>query len=286
MCICICICIYIYVYIYICICTYQGLGPRKLFGESCVVTCAAGFHLSGWGASFVCAGDGRFWALVKAFNWSYHNRETILCNKNPGFQGLLPLCQARACASFDDLNFVSTCDSVVTNGNCNVSCGAGYEQNSSVLTCDAAGTLVGQLPICKPEECAVDPSLQSASYSHDCLALPFGRSCSVVCADGYEPDTDEGQQVEPGEQWQCGINDTHASQPTLTGILPSCRPAACDAGYPLQFPATRDNCTAMLTGQICVQTCATGYVPSDTIVDTFRCNPDGALISISGEALA
>jgi len=240
---------------------FQHNCREKLFGESCVVTCAAGFHLSGWGASFVCAGDGRF-------------------------QGLLPLCQATACASFDDLNFVSTCDSVVTNGNCNVSCGPGYEQNSSVLTCDAAGTLVGQLPICKPEECAVDPSLQSASYSHDCLALPFGRSCSVVCADGYEPDTDEGQQVEPGEQWQCGINDTHASQPTLTGILPSCRPAACDAGYPLQFPAARDNCTAMLTGQICVQTCATGYVPSDTIVDTFRCNPDGALISISGEALA
>ncbi|CAE7240666.1 CSMD1 [Symbiodinium sp. CCMP2456] len=237
---------------------FQHNCHQKLFGESCVVTCAAGFHLSGWGASFVCAGDG-------------------------SFQGLLPLCQATVCESFEDLNFISTCDSVVTNGNCNVSCGPGYEQNSSVLTCEAAGTLVGQLPLCKPEACAVDPSLQSASYSHDCLALPFGRSCSVICADGFEPDTEEGQQ---GEQWQCRINDTPASHPTLTGILPSCRPAACDAGYPLQSPATRDNCTAMLTGQICVQSCATGYVPSDAIVDTFRCNPDGVLASISGVALA
>ena len=223
------------------------------------MTCAAGFYFGGWGALFTCDAGG-------------------------SFRGELPFCQPATCETLsDDATLVSKCSSAATGESCNIACRPGFYQNSSALTCDVTGNLVGQLPICRPKTCAADPVLFSTMYDHNCVALPVGRSCSVVCAGGYE--SDEGEQ---GEQWQCALNDANQSEDSelvLTGRLPSCRPAACHSGYPLQTAAARNNCTQMLTGQICVQSCADGYLPSATIVDTFRCNPDGILTSISHTVL-
>ena len=215
-----------------------------------MVICAAGFYIAGWGAQFTCDRSGLF-------------------------RGDLPLCQPATCSALpDDITFTSTCSSISMHENCSASCRSGFEQNSSILTCDVTGTLTGQLPSCRPQTCPVPMQLQHPWYAHDCTTLSYGRSCSVVCASGF-------QSQGPGEQWQCALN---GSEPALIGQLPHCSAAACDTGYPPRNAIFKDNCTDMLNGQTCVQTCAFGYIPSSTAVDSFICNPTGVLTSIGSMA--
>jgi len=227
---------------------FQHNCRDKRFGDTCGVTCAPGFYLAGWGSQFQCNASG-------------------------SFEGQLPLCLPSTCASNipADAAFTSNCASVYTGQTCNFTCREGFEPNASALTCGALGNLIGQLPTCRPQRCSSNLDLQNKMYRHTCEDLALRETCSVVCGAGYDI---SGR----GEQWKCELDDPgSASEPALSGTLPTCAPAACVSGYPQTTSHLKDNCTILVTGQTCQQRCAYGYV-SDFPEKIFTCGSDGVVI--------
>eukprot|EP00439_Symbiodinium_sp_Y106_P060689 s154_g9.t1 len=138
---------------------YSHNCKSKRFGDTCGVSCATGYHLSGWGSQYVCGADGTF-------------------------EGVLPQCNGNPCQNTvdDPALDASACNSLTTGEDCNVTCQAGYGFNQTTVVCGASGFLSGILPICSPLPCAADPELQHPTLAHSCSSVPFGQSCVVFCA--------------------------------------------------------------------------------------------------------
>ncbi|CAE7718647.1 HET-E1 [Symbiodinium sp. CCMP2592] len=231
---------------------YSHNCKSKRFGDTCGVSCATGYHLSGWGSQYVCGADGTF-------------------------EGVLPQCNGNPCQNTvdDPALDASACNSLTTGEDCNVTCQAGYGFNQTTVVCGASGFLSGILPICSPLPCVADPELQHPTLAHSCNSVPFGQSCVVFCANGYV--FSNGSSA---ETWQCRLNATSGAT-SLEGLVPSCEAELCSSGLPASSPRVSDNCTGIRTGEACERTCAHGFSGEDVV---YVCTSDGAATSNSSSA--
>eukprot|EP00435_Cladocopium_sp_Y103_P067875 s402_g30.t1 len=240
-------------------CTDLDVGSRfshncrgKRFGETCGISCATGYHKSGWGSQLTCSSDGTF-------------------------TGSLPSCVGNPCANslVSDWSLDSDqCNGLATGQNCTVSCKAGFTPNSATMVCDASGFLTGTVPACTPITCETSSELSDASIRHTCNQISFNRSCAVTCAAGYKLTSGTAQE------WSCNWNSASSSV-SLSGSLPACEADVCTSGLPTDSERTIANCSSLRTGETCQQRCASGYVGSDA---AFTCESDGAARTASSSA--
>ncbi|CAJ1404510.1 unnamed protein product [Effrenium voratum] len=225
------------------------LAPRfehrclnMVYGDSCSVACAEGFSLMGSVAQYQCMGAGQI-------------------------EGMEPVCLPKQCTNTVPATLDSNCDGVTTGSNCTVSCAPGMVPNSAQLTCHAMGTLIGLLPSCVPEVCSLDASLETLSLANNCQDVPFGRTCSVFCAEGYKLTSGTS-----GEVWTCALT---GSELALVGTLPSCEPLTCPIDL-VSSRALQDNCTDLPVGSACTQTCSQGFAAAspENSSATFTCMVD------------
>ena len=224
----------------------------KRFGETCGISCATGFHLSGWGSQLKCSADGTF-------------------------TGSLPSCVGNPCANSlgSDSSLESNqCNGLTTGQNCTVTCKSGFAPNAATMVCDSTGFLSGTVPACTPLTCATSSVLSDTSVAHTCYQVSFNRSCAVTCAAGYKLTTGTAQE------WSCNWNASSSSV-SLSGLLPTCEAEVCTSGLPTNGDRTVANCSNLKTGETCQQQCATGYVGSDA---AFTCGSDGAAHAASSQA--
>ena len=240
-------------------CTDLDVGSRfshncrgKRFGETCGISCATGYHKSGWGSQLTCSSDGTF-------------------------TGSLPSCVGNPCANslVSDWSLDSDqCNGLATGQTCTVSCKAGFTSNSATMVCDATGFLTGTVPACTPLTCETSSELSDASIRHTCNQVSFNRSCAVTCAAGYKLTSGTAQE------WSCNWNPTSSSL-SLSGSLPACEADLCTSGLPTDSERTIANCSSLRTGETCQQRCASGYVGTDA---AFTCESDGAARTASSSA--
>lgn len=240
-------------------CTDLDVGSRfshncrgKRFGETCGISCATGYHKSGWGSQLTCSSDGTF-------------------------TGSLPSCVGNPCANslVSDWSLDSDqCNGLATGQTCTVSCKAGFTPNSATMVCDATGFLTGTVPACTPLTCETSSELSDASIRHTCNQVSFNRSCAVTCAAGYKLTSGTAQE------WSCNWNPTSSSL-SLSGSLPACEADLCTSGLPTDSERTIANCSSLRTGETCQQRCASGYVGTDA---AFTCESDGAARTASSSA--
>jgi len=164
---------------------------------------------------------------------------------------------------------------MTTGETCTVTCKPGSEPNSAEMTCDASGLLTGTLPVCRPATCPNSPALNNASIAHTCTDLPFGRSCSVFCAPGYELVSGDS-----GELWQCEVDG--GNNLVLAGTLPNCARIQCPSLNPSDV--LTDNCTNLLSGESCEQRCVDGYLPVNASSRSYSCDLQGS-VTDSGAAV-
>ena len=218
---------------------------NKRFGETCGVSCATGYHLSGWGSQLACSADGTY-------------------------TGSVPNCKGNPCSNplLSDATLVSdTCSGLTTGETCTVRCQEGFSPTSATMQCDATGFLLGTAPSCNPLVCETPSELTAASIAHTCNSVNYNRSCAVTCAAGYKLSSGAPQE------WSCSLNASSPVGVSLIGSLPACEAEVCSSGLPAESERTVTNCTGLKTGETCKQECATGYAGSD---GTFTCGSDGA----------
>ena len=219
---------------------------NMVYGDSCSVTCAQGFSLVGSAAQYQCTASGKI-------------------------EGLQPLCVPKQCTNAIPPGFDSgDCDGITTGSTCNVSCAPGMVPNSAELTCHASGTLIGLLPNCIPDICPLDASLQQLSLANNCPGVPFGRTCSVFCAEGYKLISGT-----TGEIWSCALETGPSKVLALAGTLPGCEALTCPIDL-VSSQAFQDNCTELPVGSACTQTCSQGFaaVSPENYSATFTCMAD------------
>ena len=197
------------------------------FEQNCAVSCGRGWTMLGAVSVFECGADG-------------------------AITGELPQCVGQPCDAIPSVGPLNgeACDNLTTGMQCNVTCKPGYGPNFIRMTCDESNFFVDTIPLCEPAQCPQSPQLQDPSLAHDCEGVTFDQRCSVLCAAGYVLNGDAG------EVWRCEL-----SGPTLelTGTLPDCRPLACPN---ISSTAGMDsNCTNLVAGQSCQQTCVPGFLP-------------------------
>ena len=188
---------------------------------------------------------GRGWTMLGAVS-------VFECGADGAITGELPQCMGQPCDAIPSVGPLNgeACDNLTTGMQCNVTCKPGYGPNFIRMTCDESNFFVDAIPLCEPAQCPQSPQLQDPSPAHDCEGVTFDQRCSVLCAAGYVLNGDAG------EVWRCKL-----SGPTLelTGTLSDCRPFACPN---ISSTAGMDsNCTNLVAGQSCQQTCAPGFLP-------------------------
>lgn len=211
-------------------------------GKSCTVDCAQGFELDG-------------------------GLSRLRCSINGTFEGDLPSCSPVQCANTvpTDPAFEKTpCQGLVFQGQCDVTCNPGFQANTTTLSCNSQGALVGTLPLCQSSPCDgvhldVRPELLST-----CDGVVNGQNCSVFCARGYEAASGAGL-----EQLSCIFT---GSAVELVGQLPSCTASPCTEGLPLPSDRATHNCSELFFQEKCIENCIEGYTGT---TPHFVCASDG-----------
>eukprot|EP00927_Polykrikos_kofoidii_P038678 TRINITY_DN3308_c0_g1_i12.p1 TRINITY_DN3308_c0_g1~~TRINITY_DN3308_c0_g1_i12.p1 ORF type:complete len:1497 (+),score=196.69 TRINITY_DN3308_c0_g1_i12:71-4492(+) len=223
--------------------TSQGLHHTctgKVFGQSCVVTCAAGYSSQQVGTVFTCSASQTF-------------------------EGEFPNCIPDPCLvggpTGADIQSRG-CESLRTGQSCEVFCADGYVGVPEAFTCMASGMISGQLPSCVPGKC---PDMTLNHYDHDCMNKMVGQTCFVDCSDGYVL---VGRIQEFSCAWDASKKDLR-----LSGTPPECKPKTCVDGIP-DFNYIVHSCEETVTDERCLVQCADGYIGSTT---NFRCGADGLL---------
>lgn len=203
----------------------------KLAGESCNVTCAAGY-----------VGD----------------EETVVCGMDGMFSGRFPTCRLMPCtlpAALSASNFSHTCSLggvVVASGqSCSVGCARGYTGRRVDLFCKAPN-LVGALPSCTPKECTSVPWGWGLDASQ-CNGRTTGETCALTCLPGYEADNVEARAV-------CQANGAF-TRSSLKCTRRHCNVTALadDSGFNATLDT--DGCLGAVSGDDCTVSCSRGYYP-------------------------
>ncbi|CAE7203871.1 SELP, partial [Symbiodinium natans] len=227
---------------------------NMIFQDTCGVSCAKGWTLVGWGSQYECGADRNI-------------------------SGVLPDCVGNPCANTipnDQAFSGEACNGLTTGLTCEVTCKPGSTPNSATMTCDASGALTGTLPLCKPALCPASTALAEPSLAHNCEDVPFGRSCSVFCAEGYQLNG-----TDAGEVWDCVLDGSGGL--VLTGSVPPCEPIICPSLNPSEVLV--DNCSNIPAGTACEQRCIEGYVPVNASVAVYSCDMDGQIAN-NGDSVA
>lgn len=210
-------------------------------GKSCTVDCAQGYELDGGLSRLRCSIDG-------------------------SFQGDLPSCSPVQCANTvpKDPAFEKTpCDGLIYQGQCDVTCNPGFQANTTTLSCNSQGALIGTLPLCQFLPC--DGShLDRPEWLNTCGGVVNGQNCSVFCARGYEAAAGAGL-----EQLSCIFT---GSSVELLGQLPSCTASPCTEGLPLPSDRATNNCSELFFQEKCIENCIEGYTGT---TPHFVCASDG-----------
>eukprot|EP00439_Symbiodinium_sp_Y106_P040471 s2369_g4.t5 len=216
------------------------------FEDTCGVSCAKGWTLQGFGSQFECRAHGNI-------------------------TGILPSCVGNPCENTipqDQAFSGEDCDGLTTGLTCEVTCKPGSTPNSATMSCDVSGHLHGTLPICRPALCPASTALEDPSLEHNCQDVPFGRSCSVFCAEGYQLNG-----TDSGEVWDCILDGS--GQPILSGAIPPCERITCASLS--QSDVLVDNCTNIPAGSTCEQHCQEGYAPVNASVAVYTCDMSGQI---------
>lgn len=229
-------------------CSPPQLAPRYAhdctgitLGKSCTVDCAQGYELDG-------------------------GLSRLRCTVNGSFEGDLPTCSPVPCANTvpTDPAFEKTpCDGLVYQGQCDVTCNPGFQANTTTLSCNSQGALIGTLPVCQSQPCD-GVQLDRPELLSTCDGVVNGQNCSVFCARGYEAAAGAGL-----EQLSCIFT---GSTVELLGQLPTCTASPCTEGLPLPSDRATNNCSELFFQESCVENCIEGYTGT---TPHFVCASDG-----------
>ena len=239
----------------------------KNSGDSCTVSCRAGFVATGTGA-------------VTSFG--------LVCNQNRYTDQSSLVCLATTCLG-GPLNpqtngVYTTCNSRRSGDDCTVLCTTGYTTRTSsvfVLQCDpTTGSYTDPLTTltCDGRSCQSGPRSGSASANAnftDCLSKRTGDSCTVSCLSGYTRTS--GGTIQGLLCNSTGFDDSSSTV---------CTPAQCRQPTVVEQNINYTPCTSgSVTGDQCSITCVAGYSVSRQNRATFvlACDPtNGNFIDESG----
>ncbi|CAJ1431513.1 unnamed protein product [Effrenium voratum] len=222
--------------------SFQHTCRGQRYEDTCSVGCAKGYSLVSTSGQFTC-------------------------QANQSFTGALPTCTGNPCNQPRSNAALNTtgCNSVTTSETCEVTCQPGFEPNTSSLTCDATGYLLGAAPSCKPSQCPTHSALQDPTLRSNCAGVTYGSRCAVFCAPGHS------SNGSAAEEWRCDLSGGSLG---LQGVAPVCEPQACTSGLPAGDSSVSSNCSNLKTGETCVQNCAFGY-SSTAPTSAYTCSEDG-----------
>lgn len=199
-----------------------------------------------------------------SFGWEMTSESpsVLVCDSGTLAGSALPSCQALPCNfSWPGPKVAHDCEGKVSLETCTGNCITGYTGNPTVIQCEASGNFQGNDPTCEPLTCAA-PEL-AGNFSHDCVNITLGKSCSVDCAEGYN------YVVGGLSRFRCNSNGT------FDGALPQCAAVECANTVPADPAFDRTTCSSLVYGQSCNVVCNPGYAVN---VSTLTCNSRGALI--------
>jgi len=218
-------------------------------GEVCLAECEDGYDIVGAAQVFSC--------------------------DNASLIGSAPSCQARTCTYNlpDGIGVTHNCSSRATGSSCVATCDAGYKlpdgASPKTWQCLATGEFEGSPVSCEPLPCpAVELSVLSAKgfqlveaegtveaeagYIHDCSGKVTGESCLVTCADGFSPENSSENSSARSAVLSCEASG-------YSGTIPLCLPDMCTGSVPSGADLTSENCSGLLTNEVCTVSCSLGY---------------------------
>jgi len=192
-----------------------------------------------------------------------------------GFLGTLPTCAKRAClvdsrpagAGVDS----SDCDGKVAGETCNSVCAAGYEGQSTQVSCGNDGVFAGEAPVCSLAMCSVPAFL--GALAHTCDDTYYTQGCTASCAAGFEG---------PPEELLCTVDTAVLDGGVaLDGEAPVCEGVDCSFNLPWGDGLDSSSCSGVATSETCTLACQGGYEPVDDAGATLSCAADGAFSDTS-----
>ena len=110
--------------------------------------------------------------------------------------------------------------------------------------------IIGSLPICLADLCAMDDI--PSGTSHDCDGIAFLASCCANCLDDYAPVDVTSPTLSCGSNGFL-VNDT-------TPFYPVCKALSCLSSSLLNDDTVEgSDCSSLILGEACVVTCTDGY---------------------------
>lgn len=197
--------------------------------------------------------------------------ESFTCKPTGELSGTNPECQRITCAVAGDMTHArydsSACNGTKFGASCVVACGAGYEANSTLVTCAADKSFEGGLPTCTRRTCGAASLPQKSPdivLEQRCNSMVFEDTCIISCAEGYT-----------------GSNSvfTCVADGSISGALPACAPKPCDDL--VETSMIRSSCLNKSFGEECSMSCKDGFAGSPVVR---TCETDGTEVTFSGSA--
>ncbi|KAG8187123.1 hypothetical protein JTE90_004869 [Oedothorax gibbosus] len=196
-------------------------------GQSCTITCQAGYTLVG--------------------------NPTIFCQTDGQWSSGIPSCNVRSCPSLlapSNGGTSGQCNPGSVGQSCSFLCNGGYTLvGQSTLVCGSDGRWSGNAPVCRANGCPALVPPPNGGVSGTCVSAIPGQSCSFSCQAGYNLNGQATLYCQPGGTWSSAAPTCVAAQPTTCSSL-----VAPDHGY------NRGTCQPGRVGETCVFSCDNNYV--------------------------
>eukprot|EP00931_Biecheleriopsis_adriatica_P086596 TRINITY_DN6122_c0_g1_i1.p1 TRINITY_DN6122_c0_g1~~TRINITY_DN6122_c0_g1_i1.p1 ORF type:complete len:3333 (-),score=563.37 TRINITY_DN6122_c0_g1_i1:30-10028(-) len=185
--------------------------------------------------------------------------KTFTCGEANTFSGTTPSCSEKVCLLSSipglaskslDFSYVHNCGDVTVDGQCIVTCPAGYEYETGdtvmYYTCLADKSFEGWAPpMCRKKKCQVDTlPVAKGTDTSGCESVEVNSTCVLSCKPGFE-----GESTSPS----CNMDLT------FSGSAPSCKALPCSGDGLAQPQNTYHTCSEVFLEQKCTMFCDRGY---------------------------